>query len=75
MAAGEKLDRGYLSRLLQLILLAPEPKATPGGRYIVEAIVDGRQAEGITLPALMHSVPLAWDQQPRYWSFGILLQS
>jgi hypothetical protein len=42
MAAGEKLDRGYLGRLLQLTLLAPEPKATPGGRYSVEAIVDGR---------------------------------
>jgi hypothetical protein len=53
MAAGEKLDRGYLGRLLQLTLLAPEPKATPGGRYIVEAIVEGRQAEGVTLPRLM----------------------
>jgi hypothetical protein len=33
MAAAEKLDRGYLGRLLQLTLLAPD---------IVEAIVDGR---------------------------------
>jgi hypothetical protein len=66
MAAAEKLDRGYLGRLLQLTLLAPD---------IVEAIVEGRQAEGVTLPKLLHSVPLAWDQQPRYWPFGILPQS
>ncbi|WP_333669086.1 hypothetical protein [Elioraea tepidiphila] len=43
MAAGEKLDRGDLGRLQQLTLLAPEPKATPGGRYIVQAIVGGRR--------------------------------
>ncbi|WP_019013953.1 hypothetical protein [Elioraea tepidiphila] len=66
MAAAEKLDRGYLGRLLQLTLLAPD---------IVEAIVERRQAEGMTLPRLLHSVPLAWDQQPRYWPFGILPQS
>jgi hypothetical protein len=35
MAAAEKLDRGYLGRILQLTLLAPA---------IVEAILDGRQA-------------------------------
>jgi hypothetical protein len=65
MAAGEKLDRGYLGRLLQLTLLAPEPKATPGGRYIVEAIVDGRQAEDVTLPRLMEHVSAEWNQQRR----------
>jgi hypothetical protein len=63
MAAGEKLDRGYLGRLLQLTLLAPEPKATPGGRYIVEAIVEGRQAEGVTLPRLLENVPIGWSAQ------------
>ncbi len=35
MAVAEKLDRGYLGRILQLTLLAPG---------IVEAILDGRQA-------------------------------
>jgi hypothetical protein len=35
MAAAEKLDRGYLGRILMLTLLAPD---------IVEAIMDGRQA-------------------------------
>jgi hypothetical protein len=56
MAAGEKLDRGYLGRLLQLTLLAP---------YIVEAIVEGRQKEGVTLPRLMDSLPTEWKQQQR----------
>jgi hypothetical protein len=54
MAAAEKLDRGYLGRLLQLTLLAPD---------IVETIVEGRQAEGITLPRLLEPIPLEWPPQ------------
>jgi hypothetical protein len=54
MAAGEKLDRGYLGRLLQLTLLAPD---------IVEAIVDGRQPEGVTVPGLLQNVPDNWAEQ------------
>ncbi|WP_333669079.1 hypothetical protein [Elioraea tepidiphila] len=57
MAAAEKLDRGYLGRLLQLTLLAPD---------IVEAIVEGRQADGVTLPRLMEPLPTEWAQQ-RQW--------
>jgi hypothetical protein len=34
LAAAEKLDRGYLGRILMLTLLAPD---------IVESIMDGRQ--------------------------------
>ena len=44
MAAAEKLDRGYLGRLPQLTLLAPNT---------VESIVQGKQPEGITLPRLL----------------------
>jgi hypothetical protein len=40
--------------VLRLTLLAPE---------IVEAIVDGRHQEGMTLPALMAPFPAAWDRQ------------
>jgi hypothetical protein len=56
MAVAEKLDRGYLGRLLQLTLLAP---------CIVEAIVEGRQAEGVTLPRLMEPLPVEWHSQRR----------
>ena len=45
--AGEKLDRGYLSRILMLTLLAPD---------IVKAILDGQQSELMTLPGLMDGV-------------------
>ena len=38
MSAAEKLDRGCLGRALQLTLLAPD---------IVEAILDGRQPDGV----------------------------
>ncbi|MFB9971722.1 hypothetical protein ACFFMP_17750 [Pseudoroseomonas cervicalis] len=54
MAAAEKIDRGYLGRLLQLTLLAPE---------IVEAILDGRQPEGMTLVGLMTPSPTIWRKQ------------
>lgn len=56
MAAAEKLDRGYLGRLLHLTLLAPD---------IVQAIVEGRQAEGVTLPGLLQNVPDNWAEQLR----------
>src|SRR3712207_8667824 len=44
MAAAERLDRGYLGRVLQLTLLAPD---------IVEEILDGRHPDGVGLPTLM----------------------
>ena len=40
--------------MLRLTLLAPE---------IVEAILDGRQAEGITLDRLMRPLPIALPEQ------------
>ncbi len=54
MAAAEKLDRGYLGRLLQLTLLAPD---------IVEAIVEGRQPKGMSSAVLMQGVPMDWAAQ------------
>ena len=53
MAEAEKLDRGYMGRLLQLTLLPPR---------IVEARLDGR-APTSDLPQTMDSWPAAWDQQ------------
>ena len=48
MAEAERIERGYLGRLLRLTLLAPD---------IVEAILDGRQPHGLGLPRLPGSVP------------------
>ena len=54
MAAAEKIERGYLGTLLRLTLLAPE---------LVEAILNGRQPEGLTLPRLLEGVPVVWREQ------------
>ena len=54
LAAAEKIDRSYLCRVLRLTLLSPE---------IVEAIMDGRQPDGMTLPGMMKGFPVEWDTQ------------
>ncbi len=54
MAAAEKIDRGYLGRLLQLTLLAPS---------VVEMIISGRQRDNITLPRLAEPLPTLWAEQ------------
>ncbi len=54
IAAGEKIERGYLGTLLRLTLLSPA---------MVEAILNGRQPEWVTLPALLEGVPVGWAQQ------------
>ncbi len=54
MAAAERIDRGYLGRILHLTLLAPD---------IVEGILDGRQPAELELPTLMEPFPLEWDVQ------------
>ena len=56
LATAEKINSSYVSRVLRLTLLAPD---------IVEAILDGRQPEGMMLPALMAPFPVEWsDQHP-----------
>ncbi len=54
MAAAERIDRGYLGRMLQLTLLAPD---------IVEATLDGRHAAELGLPKLMRPFPVDWRGQ------------
>ena len=54
MATAEKIERGYLGTLLRLTLLAPE---------MVEAILNGRQPEGVTLPRLLEGRPVGWGEQ------------
>ena len=54
MAEAERIERGYLGSLLRLTLLAPA---------IVEAILDGRQPDGLTFAVLAAGVPVGWDSQ------------
>ena len=54
IATREKINKSYVSRVLRLTLLAPA---------IVEAILDGRQAEGVTLPRLLGGVDAVWSAQ------------
>ncbi len=50
MARAEKIERGYLGKVLQLTLLAP---------WVVEAILEGNRV-GIGLPELMKGVRMVW---------------
>ena len=54
MAAAERIEWSYLGSLLRLMLLSPD---------IVEAILDGRQPEGVNLPVLMMSLPAGWEMR------------
>jgi hypothetical protein len=55
MAAAERIERGYLSSLMRLTLLAPD---------IVEAILDGRRPDDVSLPRLLQPFPQNWSEQP-----------
>ena len=54
MAAAERIERGYLGTLLRLTLLAPD---------LVESILDGGEATGVTLPGVMEPFPTSWSAQ------------
>lgn len=54
VAAAEKINPSFVSRVLRLTLLAPE---------IVEAILDGRQPPEMTLGTLMEPIPTDWQNQ------------
>jgi hypothetical protein len=54
IAAAEKINDSYVSRVLRLTLLAPG---------IVEAILDGRQPERMMLSGLMEPFPVEWRHQ------------
>ena len=40
-----------------------DERSTPLAPDIVEAILDGRQPEGLGLPGLMERLPVEWDKQ------------
>ena len=54
IAAAEKINPSYVSRLLRTTLLAPE---------VVEAILDGRQPSDMTLALLMQPFGVLWAEQ------------
>ena len=66
LAAAEKINSSYVSRLLRLTLLAPD---------IVESILDGKQPEGMTLPGVMEPFPVDWkiqlNQQIKGWAAAV----
>ena len=53
LASAEKINASYVSRILRLTLLPPA---------IVEAILEGTQPEGMTLPGLMEGVAVEWGR-------------
>jgi len=54
IAAAEKINSSYVSRLLRMTLLAPD---------IVEEILDGRQPAEMTLAVLMAPFAVVWREQ------------
>jgi hypothetical protein len=54
LAAAEKINPPYLSRVLRLALLGPD---------IIEAILDGRQPAGLQLGRLLTPFPVEWERQ------------
>lgn len=54
IAAAEKINASYVSRVLRLTLLSPA---------LVQAILDGRQGPEITLARLMKPFPVEWERQ------------
>jgi hypothetical protein len=55
IADAENINPSYVSRVLRMTLLAP---------YIVEAILAGRQPEGLTMARAMRPFPVEWRRQP-----------
>lgn len=54
LAATEKINASYVSRVARLALLAPE---------IVEQILEGKQPAHLTMKDLMAPFPEQWDRQ------------
>ena len=54
IAEAESINPSYVSRVLRMTLLTPE---------IVEAILAGRQPEGLTMARAMQPFPVEWVRQ------------
>ena len=54
IAEAENINPSYVSRVLRMTLLSPD---------IVEAILAGRQPEGLTMARAMQPFPMEWKRQ------------
>lgn len=54
LSEAEKINKGYVSRIFNLTLLAPD---------LTEAILDGRQPKGLQLEEIARGLPLDWQAQ------------
>ena len=57
IAATEKINTSYVSRILRLTLLAPE---------IIEMTLNGSQPTNLTMAVLMKPFPVEWEAQRRF---------
>jgi hypothetical protein len=64
LAAREGIALSYMTRVLQLSLLAPD---------IIEAILDGRQGAGVTVDSLRDKALMGWKWQAE--AIGIALRA
>ena len=61
LAEQEGVTAAYVCRLLPLTCLAPD---------IVEAVLGGRQPNGLRLAEMLGNGPLVWNAQRETWSFS-----
>ncbi|KAA0078145.1 hypothetical protein [Tardiphaga sp. P9-11] len=54
LAKAEKINESYLCRTLRLTLLSPA---------LIEALLDGRQSQSLSLSQLLKVLPSIWDKQ------------
>jgi len=57
LAAAERINGSYVSRVMRLTLLAPE---------IVEGILDGRHPRELTTPRMFRPFPVEWEGQGKH---------
>lgn len=62
LAKREMLDHGYVAKAVRMTQLAPD---------IIEAILNGRQPQAMTLSELMRPFPNCWNEQREHFGFGM----
>lgn len=62
IARANRVDGSYVSRMLDLTLLAPD---------IIEAILDGKEPSGLSIARLTrHEIPVLWEEQRITYRFS-----